>query len=125
MRAVLIGVAAAALLFAATPALADEADGIDCAHAMAQQDMNICADRDYQRADAVLNSAYRKAMEGLDEHNRDLLRTAQRAWIAFRDAECTYESAPNEGGSIHPLIYSGCLTALTMARTKQLREGQQ
>jgi len=125
MRAVLFGAAAAAFLLAASPAFADEADGIDCKNAVAQQDMNICSDRDYQKADAVLNAAYRKAMAGLDAHNRDLLRTAQRAWIAFRDAQCTYESAPNEGGTIHPLIYSGCLTALTMARTKQLREGQQ
>jgi uncharacterized protein YecT (DUF1311 family) len=115
---------AAALLFAASPALADEADGIDCAHAMAQQDMNICADKDYRAADAVLNATYKKAMVGLDDHSKDLLRIAQRNWIKFRDAECTYESAQNEGGSIYPLVYAGCMTALTKERTKQLKAGQ-
>ncbi len=124
MRTLLIGIAAA-LLLGAAPAFADEADGIDCNNAMTQSDMNICADKDYRAADKLLNAAYAKAVAGLDAHSRDLLKTAQRAWIKFRDAECAYEAAPNEGGTIYPLEYSGCLTALTMARTKELKAGQQ
>ena len=124
MRRVLIGAAALALL-ALVPARADEADGIDCAHAMAQQDMNICADKDYRKADAELNRVYKKTVAGLDGHSRDLLRASQREWIKFRDAECIYQSAQNEGGSIYPLVYAGCLTALTMERTKQIKAGQQ
>ncbi|MEJ0026391.1 MAG: lysozyme inhibitor LprI family protein [Rhizomicrobium sp.] len=123
MRTLLIGVAAA-LLLAASPSRADESDGIDCDNAMTQTDMNICADKDYRAADKLLNAAYAKAMAGLDAHNRDLLRTAQRQWIKFRDAECTYESAPNEGGSMHPLSYSGCMTTLTLERTKLIKAGQ-
>jgi uncharacterized protein YecT (DUF1311 family) len=113
------------LLLASGAARADEADGIDCNHAVAQQEMNICADKDYRKVDAVLNAVYRDAMKGLEDHDRGLLREAQRAWIKFRDAECTYTSASNEGGSIYPLVYSGCLTELTKARIKQLRAGQQ
>jgi uncharacterized protein YecT (DUF1311 family) len=121
----------AAILIAAlalcAPALAhaDEADGIDCAHAMAQQDMNICADKDYQKADAALNRAYKAAMAGLGAPDRDLLRASERAWIGYRDAQCTFENAPNQGGSIYPMVYAGCLTTLTKARTKELKDGQQ
>lgn len=125
MRTILLG-AAAAMLIAAAPARADEADGIDCGSDMLNQsEMNICADKDYRKADTALNAAYRKAAAGLDAHNRDLLRESERAWIKFRDAECTYQAAPNEGGSIYPLVYAGCLTRLTMDRTKQLKAGQQ
>ena len=59
---------------------------------------------------------------GIDNTNK-LLQTAQRAWIAFRDAECTYSTADSEGGSIHPMEVSQCLTELTEARTKQLTSG--
>jgi uncharacterized protein YecT (DUF1311 family) len=115
----------ASAYFGLAPAWADEADGIDCAHAMAQQDMNICADKDYRKADAELNRAYKTAMAGLDAPNRDLLRASERAWIGYRDAQCTFENAPNQGGSIYPLVYAGCLTTLTRARTKEIRGGQQ
>ncbi|MEI9992602.1 MAG: lysozyme inhibitor LprI family protein [Rhizomicrobium sp.] len=116
---------AAALLLGAAPARADEADGLDCNNAMTQRDMNICADKDYRAADRQLNAAYVRAMEGLDGRSRELLRTAQRNWIKFRDLECAYRAEQNEGGSIYPLVYSGCLTELTLARTKQLKAGQQ
>jgi len=121
-----MGMAAAAFLLAASPAFADEADGIDCnSNMLNQSEMNICADKDYRLADKALNAAYAKAVHDLDAHNRDLLRASQREWIKFRDAECTYQAAPNEGGSIYPLIYAGCLTRLTTDRTKQLKAGQQ
>jgi len=125
VKSLLLALCVAAILPFAAPARADEADGIDCDHAMAQQEMNICADKDYRTADKVLNDAYRKAMADLDAHSKDLLRASQREWIKFRDAECTYQSAQNEGGSIYPLVYSGCLTRLTTDRTKQLGAGQQ
>ena len=106
------------LVLLAASATAGDTDDIDCKNAMVQHDMNICADRDYQAADKKLNAVYAKV--SADEEGKDKLKTAQRAWIVFRDAECTFETAESEGGSIHPLEYSMCLTALTKARTKQL-----
>ena len=44
----------------------------------------------------------------------------QRAWIAFRDAECKFASSGVEGGSVQPMIHSGCLQGLTDARVTQL-----
>ena len=123
MRTLLIGMAAGLWLAAALPAAAREVDGVDCNNAMAQNDMNICADRDFHKADAVLNKTYQDTIKGMDAHTLDLLRKAQRAWVAFRDGECTYESAENEGGSIYPMVYSGCLTRLTKLRIQQLKQG--
>jgi uncharacterized protein YecT (DUF1311 family) len=107
----------AAVAFAA-PALAGD---IDCKHAMSQSEMNICADQDYRAADAKLNAAYARLIAAQDDAGfKAKLKTTQRAWISFRDSECTYETADNEGGSIHPLVYAGCLTRLTKERTKTL-----
>jgi uncharacterized protein YecT (DUF1311 family) len=94
---------------------------VDCKNAVTQMDMNICADKDFQKADAILNKDYKDATKDLDARTLDLLRKAQRAWIAFRDTECTYETAGSEGGSIQPMEYSLCLTRLTQMRSKELK----
>ena len=94
----------------------------DCNNPMDQSTMNICADKDYRAADKKLNDVYSKVMTALDDAGyRAKLKTAQRAWIQYRDTECTFEVAENEGGSIYPLVYAGCLTRLTGARTKELQ----
>ena len=58
-----------------------------------------------------------------DDKTNKLLQTAQRAWMVFRDAECAYSAADSEGGSIHPMEVSQCLTRLTNDRIKQLITG--
>ena len=114
----------------------------DCSNPQTQTDMNICAYEEWQRADQDLNLAYRAAIEnarmldtsrqGLTMQRRvggqtenlsteDALRQAQRAWITFRDNACLAESDIAFGGSLQPLLYSGCFTDLTVQRTHQLR----
>jgi uncharacterized protein YecT (DUF1311 family) len=107
----------------AVAAADDSQDSIDCSNPMTQMAMNICADKDYRRADDALNRAYKKAMAAEDDHGRELLRTAERAWVKFRDAHCEYATSGSTGGSIHPMDYANCVTQLTELRSKQLKEG--
>ena len=109
------------LLLAGGPVLAS--DRLDCKNAVSQNDMNTCADMAFQKTDALLNATYKATLKGMDAHTADLLRKAQRAWVAFRDAECVYQNAENEGGSIYPMVYSGCLDRLTKLRIQQLKQG--
>ncbi|MBZ9678969.1 lysozyme inhibitor LprI family protein [Mesorhizobium sp. ES1-1] len=85
-----------------------------------QQMLNICAGEDRQAADAKLNAAYQQLIGSEDAEGKRLLQTAQRAWIAFRDAECARTTASSEGGSIHPMEVSLCLTKLSNERIEQL-----
>ncbi len=111
----------------AGPAFAQE---IDCANAMAQQELNLCAYRDWQDADADLNKAYKQAVAMLKDWDADLsegepsaanaLRDAQRAWITFRDKACEVEGYAMRGGSAEPLLVNSCLAGLTRERTAQL-----
>lgn len=104
------------LLAATAAARAQECDRSDDS----QQMMNICAGEDYQAADARLNAAYQNLISSDDGDSKRLLQVAQRAWIAFRDAECAHASAASAGGSIHAMEVSQCLTRLTNERIKQL-----
>ncbi|OOG67731.1 hypothetical protein BLJAPNOD_01653 [Ensifer sp. M14] len=121
------------LLLAASPALAQE-DDINCANAMTQADMNICSHRDYEAADTELNTVYKQtvvAMRAKDKELGDIsadyvgaeeaLKKAQRAWIGYRDGQCELAGFEARGGSMEPMLVSGCLAQLTTTRTEELK----
>jgi uncharacterized protein YecT (DUF1311 family) len=82
--------------------------------------LDICADRDAKAADSELNGVYRYLEQKYDGANRKALQRAERAWIAYRDAECAYETLPNAGGTVYPMIASMCFAAKTRDRIKEL-----
>lgn len=100
-------------------AAADE----DCGNFNTQSEMNDCAAKNYRAADAALGSIYKKVVARLkdDPDGLKLLKDAERAWIAFRDAECSFASSGVEGGSIQPMIEAECFQAQTEARTAMLK----
>ena len=61
-----------------------------------------CAGKAYAAWDFELNKVYQKLMSGLDPASRDLLRTSQRQWLAFREAEKRFQAAPwrSKGGTL-------------------------
>ena len=94
-----------------------------------QSAMNICAYNDYREADAEMNAVWKKAAarakasdSNSDSSLFDDLLASQRAWLAYRDAQCALEANQYMGGSIMPLIRASCLRSLTEARTVELRE---
>ena len=107
-----------------------QAQEVDCATAETQQDMNACAELDWQAADSALNASYARAMimmQGIDADlpadqrgAADTLRRAQRSWVMFRDAACAAEAYTMYGGSAQPLLTYGCMARLTAARADDL-----
>ena len=87
-----------------------------------QQAMNRCAGESYERADKALNAQWAKVLEayGDDAEAKKLLLDGQRAWLTYRDTQCALAAFDSRGGSIWPLINSGCLADLTRKRTAEL-----
>lgn len=102
--------AGAALLLSAS-ALADE-----CDNATTQLELNTCSAQQYQAADKKLNQTYQSAIKRAAAPQRDLLKKAQQAWFALRDADCNFIGSGTEGGSVQPMIISQCLTEKTVER---------
>ncbi|MDQ6436418.1 lysozyme inhibitor LprI family protein [Mesorhizobium sp. LHD-90] len=110
---------AAALLLPAGPVLADE-----CADPQDQASLNICAGKKFEAADRKLNEAYKKIEARLKDNpeSRKMLVAAERAWVAFRDAECAFQGGPiDQAGTIRPLVVADCRTGLTEARLKDFQ----
>lgn len=78
---------------------------------------------DFQQADKALNETFRQIEHRLadDPGAKTRLVHAQRAWIAFRDTECAFQSSGEDGGSAAPMVIMACQTALTAERTEQLK----
>jgi uncharacterized protein YecT (DUF1311 family) len=92
------------------------------AFAQNQQEMNQTAESDFEKADARLNAAYKKVLAKEDEDGKKKLIAAEKAWVAYRDAEADYEAdSQARGGSMEPMIYSGTEATLTEDRIKQLQ----
>lgn len=58
---------------------------------------------------------------GPDELLHDL-RESQRAWIAYRDADCSFAYTRWQGGSIRTIIHTNCLMEFTAIRAFELRD---
>jgi uncharacterized protein YecT (DUF1311 family) len=107
---------------------------LDCADPQDQSSMNMCAERDFERADAEMNAQWRLTVAAERAADKDVdrkydrqplaydtLLAAQRAWLTFRDQQCLLASFYARGGSMQPMLESGCKAELTKARTKQLK----
>ncbi|WP_297115446.1 lysozyme inhibitor LprI family protein [uncultured Enterobacter sp.] len=103
-------IAGTAMLLSAS-ALANE-----CDKATTQLELNTCSAQQYQAADKKLNATYQAAIKRATAPQRDLLKKAQQAWIALRDADCAFIGSGTEGGSVQPMIVNQCLTEKTVER---------
>jgi uncharacterized protein YecT (DUF1311 family) len=84
--------------------------------------------------DAILNEEYQTTLARLraadatgdlaaaDLTREGTLREAQRAWIAFRDAECRAQYALWGGGTIRQIVGANCVMAETAERAIELRQ---
>ncbi len=132
MKSALILMFCGCVLLADGPAYSEDEAEVDCANAVTQHDMNVCADRDYRAADRELNEQWLATRQvlvdwdaGLEEQNKGAVKAlmkAQRAWIEYRDGQCDAEGYSVWGGTMYPTIVSSCLADLTRKRTAELKD---
>ena len=124
-RAVLVLLPCLCLLAGSSSASAQKKKGQatkdPCPGAYTQYDMNACAHREFQAADAALNRAYDQLSSRLDEGRRAKLKEAELAWLKYRDGNCEFVSSEYEGGTMRPMAHSFCLADVTRARTTELK----
>ena len=94
-----------------------------CKDAQSTFEMKQCAAKKFKQADDELNTVYRRLMAKLDdEGHKTSLKTAQQAWLKYRDTNCEFESYLNRGGTIYSLVVSDCMTVMTTSRTSEMKE---
>ena len=117
MRAIVVGLS----LLAFSTAFHRSAQAQECAD-QTQMGLDQCAGAAYKKTDAQLNKIYGQITARLKDapDTKAQLVTAQKAWIAFRDAECKFLAGNAEGGSIYPMLVTQCRADLTQKRVDDL-----
>jgi uncharacterized protein YecT (DUF1311 family) len=89
-----------------------------------QQALNRCAGDAFERADQALNAQWKEVLDtyGESAETKKLLLDSQRAWLKYRDAHCELAASDSVGGSMWPMLNSGCLASMTRKRTRELKE---
>ena len=104
------------------------------ASAQTQAALNQQAGADWKAADAAMTVQWQRTYAAMKR--RDAADTSrgggfgyaaatlasQRAWLAFRDAQCAIEGGEYAGGSMQPMVQRQCLARLTRGRTIQLKD---
>lgn len=114
-------------IFAANAPRADQ-DQL-CSEIFTHTEMNACTRAEFISADNELNQVYQRIVREYadDPVFLDKLRKAQRAWLAFRDAElqALYPYAGEDSrlhyGSVWPVCANLALEELTRERSRELR----
>jgi uncharacterized protein YecT (DUF1311 family) len=86
-------------------------DGVDVScwnTAQSQYELNMCASDVAHAYTDKLTEAY-KTLFSISSDFKDI----QKAWITYRDKECTAEASFYDGGSIKPLIHDQCIASVT------------
>lgn len=108
---------------------------VSCVDERTQMEINACAAREFEEADAQLNAAWKDAsdwLKGGQYYGTEggtgegsafaVLLKAQRAWLAYRDEHCKLVGQSAAGGSLQPFLISRCKTQLTNQRNEQLND---
>jgi uncharacterized protein YecT (DUF1311 family) len=102
-----------------------------CDKAKTTVDMISCADRELRKHDTEMARTYRMLTERAKTMNApepgygppplDALQQSQRAWLAFRDADCHWKSTSFYGGTGQAVIAANCRAVMTRDRAAELR----
>ena len=84
-------------------------------------EMLDCIGEELSTQDARLNGAYKALRSQLVPARKQELLAAQRLWIQFRDANCSFYADP-EGGTSATVAANGCVLQETAERAKELED---
>ena len=80
-----------------------------------------CITEAFEREDQRLNDNYQQLRSQLSDPRKEQLLTAQRAWIAYKEANCDFYADP-EGGTLARISANSCVLTETSHRADELEE---
>lgn len=80
-----------------------------------------CIKEESDLQDKRLNTAYKVLKTSISKERQEQLKTAQRLWIQYRDANCAFYHDP-EGGSLARVMANDCMLEETANRAKELED---
>lgn len=93
----------------------------DYGHAVDQTSLDVCADQGLREADHRFNETDQALIKTISAAGAVRLKAAERAWLAYRDAQCRFGTFSKDGSSsAEPMVRAGCLHGLTELHRQEL-----
>jgi len=108
-----------------TPEAKDAASKLvgHCGNAETQDVMNACFALEYKNANRQMISMLEATLKQLDVKDQAGVRSAQKAWVQYRDLHCQAVGAIHVGGgSLEPTEINTCKADLTRVRIKEIKD---
>ncbi len=103
-----------------------------------QQEAENCAKTEFEKSDAEMSQLFQKVLANFQDSeqksrpqdkaladkykkNGENLQTAQKAWLAFRDANCVAEKESDTNDTNNAMTAFSCQQRLTEERTEDLK----
>jgi uncharacterized protein YecT (DUF1311 family) len=111
-----------------------------CAAITSMADFKVCYAEEFRKEDMNLNHIYRQGLVVLEHELDDALKrsandeagsvndaieelkSAQAAWVKYRDLQCRAAGQQYQGGTIQPLVVNQCLILVTMHRIEEIQQ---
>ncbi|MBD5520318.1 MAG: DUF1311 domain-containing protein [Lachnospiraceae bacterium] len=90
--------------------------------AASQADLKMTSEELFQTWDNVLNVVWKLLESELDDDTMEALRTEEREWIAFKEAEVEAAGEVYELGTLRPLVEADKAAELTKERVYELKK---
>jgi uncharacterized protein YecT (DUF1311 family) len=98
---------------------------VNCSAPQTQYEINVCTERDYERAETELSALCKKLQKRLSAPDAQRLKGVQDIWLLYRKRECALVHDLYEGGSAQSAETAGCLARVTKARIGDLQADYQ
>jgi len=78
-----------------------------------------CLGTEIKHQEIRLNNAYKEVIASLSPERQEQLKSAQRAWLAYRQENCSFYADP-DGGTMARVSANECFMSTTASRAKEL-----
>ena len=113
------------VLFAANgfSGICQQSSASSCDNPKTTIEMRECAALKLKNSEKELEQVYSFILSKLpDQAHKKLFALSQEAWRNYRDTEVKFEGNFYNGGTVQVQIQLDCMTRMTLARTKELRQ---
>lgn len=111
------------IAFCLLPCLSSAAeDAVDCENPYTTPDINHCAGRELEAAEAMMAHYYKTSLKQQEEDQEvvDAIKLSQHDWLQYRESYCDAVYSQWREGTIRGVMYLSCKKQLTQQRTHTL-----
>ncbi|HGO8918138.1 lysozyme inhibitor LprI family protein [Neisseria lactamica] len=93
----------------------------NCQNVNDASQLRECLDVENKVVEQKLAETYQAVLSQNSGNSKQLIITAQREWVKFKEADCMAQASFMQGGSGYGVAYKSCINSYAISREQMLR----